>query len=169
MTVQKLVYSWYAWEPVHLLLVASRQGLFRIEFVRSGEEDKFLTAVSLKVHLVKEDSSFAKLHQQLDLYFSGKPVKWEMPLDISSGTDFQQLVWSTLRRIPYGQTITYGQLAERVGKASASRAVGTANGANPIPIIIPCHRVVAAGGKLGGYSGGLDIKQALLRLEGVLL
>jgi len=109
------------------------------------------------------------VRRQLDVYFSGKQVNWKITLDVSSGTEFQQVVWSALRRIPYGQTITYGQLAQRIGKPGASRAVGTANAANPLPVIIPCHRVVAGNGRLGGFSGGLHIKQALLRLEGVLL
>ncbi|HPI74146.1 MAG TPA: methylated-DNA--[protein]-cysteine S-methyltransferase [bacterium] len=150
-------------------MVASEQGLFRIEFVRPGEEDRFLTALPPTVHLVKDERAFDKVRPQLDVYFSGKPVDWQMALDVSSGTDFQQLVWSALRRIPYGQTITYGQLAQSIGKPGASRAVGAANAANPLPVIIPCHRVVAGNGRLGGFSGGLHIKQALLRLEGALL
>ncbi|HPN33692.1 MAG TPA: methylated-DNA--[protein]-cysteine S-methyltransferase [bacterium] len=166
---KQLFYSLYAWEPANLLLVASEQGLFRIEFVRPGEEDRFLTALPPTVHLVKDERAFDKVRPQLDVYFSGKPVDWQMALDVSSGTDFQQLVWSALRRIPYGQTITYGQLAQSIGKPGASRAVGAANAANPLPVIIPCHRVVAGNGRLGGFSGGLHIKQALLRLEGALL
>jgi len=166
---KQLFYSLYAWEPANLLLVASEQGLFRIEFVRPGEEDRFLTALPPTVHLVKDERAFDKVRPQLDVYFSGKPVDWQMALDVSSGTDFQQLVWSALRRIPYGQTITYGQLAQSIGKPGASRAVGAANAANPLPVIIPCHRVVAGNGRLGGFSGGLHIKQALLRWEGALL
>ncbi len=166
---QQLSYCLYTWDPANLMLVASDQGLFRIEFVRPGEENRFLTALPPAVHLVKDEGAFDEVRRQLDVYFSGKQVNWKITLDVSSGTEFQQVVWSALRRIPYGQTITYGQLAQRIGKPGASRAVGTANAANPLPVIIPCHRVVAGNGRLGGFSGGLHIKQALLRLEGVLL
>jgi methylated-DNA-[protein]-cysteine S-methyltransferase len=83
----------------------------------------------------------------------------------STGTEFNQRVWQELEKIPYGETISYGELARRLGKPKAARAVGTANGKNPIPIVIPCHRVVAAGGKLGGYGGGLPLKRRLLDLE----
>ncbi len=91
------------------------------------------------------------------------------PLDLSWGTEFQQAVWRQLLAIPLGSTRTYGELAEALGKPGGSRAVGTACGANPIPVIIPCHRVLAAHGKLGGFSGGRQWKLRLLQLEGVLL
>ncbi len=81
------------------------------------------------------------------------------------GTPFDRLVWDAVRRIPYGATATYGQIAWSIGRPNAARAVGTANGRNPVPIVIPCHRVVGAGGKLGGYGGGLDLKRKLLNLE----
>jgi O-6-methylguanine DNA methyltransferase len=90
------------------------------------------------------------------------------PLDISAGTDFQKRVWSALRRIPAGQTKSYSEIAAEIGSERAVRAVGRACGANPIPVLIPCHRVVASGGKLGGFSGGLDWKKRLLSIEGVL-
>jgi methylated-DNA-[protein]-cysteine S-methyltransferase len=169
MATPELFYSIYAWPPTDLILVASRTGLCRIEFVRQVDEKKFLADVSLKYHISKDDQPFVDVRAQLDRYFAGENVSWEITLDLLSGTEFQQLVWSYLRNIPYGQTVTYGQIAQKLGKPGASRAVGAANGANPIPIIIPCHRVLAGAGKLGGYSGGLDVKQALLSLEGVLL
>jgi len=90
------------------------------------------------------------------------------PLDWDQGTDFQRHVWRALLAVPWGHVVTYGELAQRMGiPVGASRAIGQANGANPLPVIIPCHRVVAAGGKLGGYSGGLETKRFLLRREGV--
>ncbi|MFN3763308.1 MAG: methylated-DNA--[protein]-cysteine S-methyltransferase, partial [Anaerolineae bacterium] len=92
---------------------------------------------------------------------------FDLPLDLR-GTPFQRRVWEELRRVPYGQTVAYGELARRVGRPGAARAVGRAVGANPVPIIVPCHRVVGADGSLVGYGGGLEIKAALLRLEGVL-
>jgi methylated-DNA-[protein]-cysteine S-methyltransferase len=92
-------------------------------------------------------------------------VEFDLPL-APQGTQFQLAVWRELQRIPYGQTVSYGELARRIGNPKASRAVGSANGANQIPIVIPCHRVIAAGGKLGGFGGGLPVKEALLALEG---
>lgn len=165
----KLSYCIYAWEPSDLILVATANGLARIEFVSQKSENSFLASISPKYQIVKEEKPFAGLRQELDSYFSGHMVNWKTPLDLTIGTDFQRLVWIYLRKIPYGQTVTYGQIAKEMGKPGASRAVGAANGANPIPIIIPCHRVLAGAGKLGGYGGGLPIKQALLQLEGVLL
>ena len=104
--------------------------------------------------------------RQLDEYFSGNLQNFSLPL-APEGTHFQQSVWKALQTIPYGQTISYKQLAEKVENPKACRAVGTANGRNPIAIIIPCHRVIAADGSLGGYAGGLDTKTTLLRIEGI--
>lgn len=102
---------------------------------------------------------------QLDEYFEGRRRRFELDL-APRGTAFQVAVWQALADIPYGETITYRELADRVGRPGAFRAVGQANGANPLPIVFPCHRVVAAGGRLGGYGGGLDVKRRLLALEG---
>ncbi len=103
---------------------------------------------------------------QLEEYFAGRRRHFRLPLAIG-GTPFQQAVWRALADISYGTTITYGELARRVGRPAAVRAVGQANGANRLPIVLPCHRVVAAGGRIGGYSGGVAMKRALLALEGV--
>ena len=103
---------------------------------------------------------------ELNAYFAGQLTCFSVPLDLSTGTDFQQTVWRALMDIPYGQTISYGRLAQNIGKPTAYRACANANGKNPISLIIPCHRVIASDGGLGGYTGGLDIKRALLRLEG---
>lgn len=111
---------------------------------------------------------FADAVAQLEEYFAGERTRIDLVLD-TGGTSFQREVWAGLQRIPYGETMGYGELAEHLGRPGAGRAVGSANGANPIPIIIPCHRVIAADGTLGGYGGGLDCKTRLLALEGVLL
>ena len=103
--------------------------------------------------------------RQLEEYFAGKRRRFSVPL-APAGTPFQVAVWTALDDIPYGETMTYGELAAAVGRPAAFRAVGQANGANPLPILHPCHRVVAAGGRLGGYGGGLDVKRGLLALEG---
>lgn len=111
-----------------------------------------------------ENKLLIELRRQMNQYFSGKLKEFSLPLEYP-GTEFQQKVWHQLLKIPYGQTISYETLAQRVGSRGAQRAVGTANGANRIAIIIPCHRVVNKGGKLGGYGGGLWRKQHLLELE----
>ncbi|MDP9226406.1 MAG: methylated-DNA--[protein]-cysteine S-methyltransferase [Actinomycetota bacterium] len=110
---------------------------------------------------------FAGLASQLDRFWSGEAVAFEVPLK-PRGTAFQLRVWSALLDIPRGHTISYGELARRIGHPAAVRAVGRANGANPIAIIIPCHRVIGGNGSLGGYSGGLDRKKKLLAIEGSL-
>lgn len=103
--------------------------------------------------------------KQLKDYFAGQRRDFDLPL-ASEGTEFQKKVWAQLRKIPYGETVTYGEIAKRLGLATiVSRAVGAANGANPLPIVVPCHRVIGTDGKLTGYSGGLDIKRTLLMLE----
>ncbi len=112
----------------------------------------------------KSDASFAVVREQLAEYFAGQRQQFDVPLKLA-GTPFQQHVWQELVRIPFGTTITYAQLAQRVGKPTASRAVGHANGRNPISIIVPCHRVIGTDGKLTGYAGGVDKKQWLLAWE----
>jgi methylated-DNA-[protein]-cysteine S-methyltransferase len=103
---------------------------------------------------------------QLTEYFAGDRKDFELPLELE-GTAFQRDVWMTLADIPYGATVSYAELATMVGRPSAFRAVGQANGANPIPIVLPCHRVIASGGGLGGYGGGLPMKRRLLAIEGL--
>ncbi len=105
---------------------------------------------------------------QLNDYFSGRRRHFELPLDLSSGTVFQQAVWQALRDIAQGGTVSYTDIAQRLGKPGAVRAVGAAIGRNPVSIIVPCHRVMGSNGSLTGYAGGLERKSALLRLEGVL-
>lgn len=102
--------------------------------------------------------------RQIREYFAGTRAEFDLPL-APAGTPFQRSVWRQLQQIPYGETISYGELARRVGNPKASRAVGSANGANPLPIVIPCHRVIASDGTLGGFGGGRPTKQTLLALE----
>ena len=109
-----------------------------------------------------------KAVRQLQEYFSGKRQQFDLPLDLSAGTAFQQSVWRSLMKIPTGQTVTYGTVGQRIGKPSAVRAVGAAVGRNPFSIVVPCHRVIGSNGALTGYAGGLDRKVALLTLEGFL-
>ncbi|MFG2193568.1 methylated-DNA--[protein]-cysteine S-methyltransferase [Streptomyces sp. NPDC048639] len=113
---------------------------------------------------VPDETPFAEAVRQLDAYFAGDRTDFDLPLHLH-GTPFQQRVWTALLEIPYGRTLSYGELADRLGNPSASRAVGLANGKNPVSIIVPCHRVVGAGGSLTGYGGGIDRKRRLLDFE----
>ena len=113
---------------------------------------------------IYNEKPFAAARQQLTEYFDGQRQEFDLPLHLS-GTEFQLLVLGELRRIPYGETTSYGDIAARIGRPKAMRAVGAANGYNPIPIIVPCHRVIGSSGKLTGFGGGLNTKEALLRLE----
>ena len=112
----------------------------------------------------RQREPFAAAADQLDAYFAGELTRFSLPL-APAGSSFQQRVWAALQDIPYGGTESYGELAERIGSPGAARAVGLANGKNPISIVIPCHRVVGANGNLTGYGGGLDRKKQLLDLE----
>ncbi len=114
---------------------------------------------------VSDLSCFENVVKQLNLYFAGQLKSFSCDLDLSRGTAFQQKVWRQLPTIPYGKTQSYRTLAEAIGRPQAFRAVGNANGRNPLPLIIPCHRVIRENGELGGYTGGLFIKKFLLDLE----
>ena len=113
-------------------------------------------------------AALANVVEQLDAYFNGELTEFDVVLD-PAGTGFQRAVWAALRTVRYGETCSYGEIAAQIGRPAASRAVGQANGRNPIAIIIPCHRVIGSGGSLTGYGGGLEVKRALLELEGATL
>jgi methylated-DNA-[protein]-cysteine S-methyltransferase len=112
----------------------------------------------------RSEDSFVNVRTQLSGYFAGERVVFELPISMR-GTQFERQVWSALRDIPYGETESYGELAARIGAPAAARVVGTANGRNPISVIVPCHRVIGADGSLTGYGGGLERKRLLLDLE----
>jgi methylated-DNA-[protein]-cysteine S-methyltransferase len=141
-----------------LLLVADDSGLRRIEFVNGRKP------VQADPQWHDDAGPLRETIRQLRAYFAGELETFDLGL-APEGTPFQLAVWDHLCEIPYGETISYGELARRLGKPNASRAVGLANGANPIPIVIPCHRVIGSNGKLTGYGGGLPIKEKLLALE----
>lgn len=136
-----------------LLLSADDQGLKTITFNGDPLEG-----------WIEDPAPLRQTIAQLEAYFAGELTDFTVPLALE-GTPFQLRVWNELLEIPYGQTISYGQLAHRIGNPNASRAVGLANGSNPIPIIVPCHRVIGSSGKLTGYGGGLPVKERLLTLE----
>ena len=142
-----------------LTLVASKNGLVAIDLRNNAKQ--VVTAKD-----VSAQSILLKTKKQLEQYFAGKRTSFDVALDLV-GTEFQVKAWRALCRIPFGKTITYGQQASNIKNPKAFRAVGSANGKNPIPIIVPCHRVVASDGSLGGYSLGLKMKKQLLALEGV--
>ena len=142
-----------------LTLVASEKGLVAID-VRNNAKQK-ATAKNQSAQAILIETK-----KQLGQYFAGKRTSFDVALDLV-GTEFQVKAWRALCRIPFGKTISYGQQAANIKKPKAFRAVGSANGKNPIPIIVPCHRVVASDGSLGGYSLGLKMKKQLLVLEGV--
>jgi methylated-DNA-[protein]-cysteine S-methyltransferase len=141
-----------------LLLVADEGGLRRIEFVTGR------SPVQTDPRWHDDGERLRETVRQLRAYFAGELEAFDLPL-APEGTPFQLAVWNRLCEIPYGETISYGELARRIGNPNASRAVGLANGSNPIPIVIPCHRVIGSNGKLTGYGGGLPIKEKLLALE----
>ncbi len=149
----------YMKSPVgKLLLTGTEAGLKLISFPKGKQ------TCTPEANWQKGDNFLRAAIRQLDAYFAGRRKIFDLALD-PEGTPFQLSVWQALRDIPYGETVSYGELARRIGHPRASRAVGAANGSNPLPIVIPCHRVIGASGKLTGYGGGLDTKKALLTLE----
>ncbi len=149
-----------------LLLAASQHGLHQVGFPPERLPDN-KTPVLAEDHWLEDATPFAAVRQQLDQYFAGKRRHFDLPLD-PTGTAFQRNVLRALQDIPYGKTCTYGDIAIAINRPKAVRAVGAANGRNPIPIIIPCHRVIGADGSLTGFGGGLPAKRWLLELEGSL-
>lgn len=148
-----------------LRLAKDDAGLRAIEFIgpaKAGPDVRNVPIVG--AGFSRPNDALDEVVSQLEEYFEGKRRAFDLPL-APQGTPFQQRVWRALLDIPYGETISYGELASRIGNKAASRAVGLANGRNPLPIVIPCHRVIGSNGKLTGYGGGLPIKQQLLALE----
>lgn len=151
-------YTWYESPVGPLLLTGSGEGLNGVSF-SSGRH-----GVAVDPEWTEERTLFDEPIRQLREYFAGERKSFSLTL-IPEGTEFQRAVWSELQKIPYGETISYKGLAERIASPKAVRAVGRANGANPIPIIIPCHRVIGNDGSLTGFGGGLPLKKRLLELE----
>ena len=141
-----------------LLLAADDAGLRQITFLNGRDRAR------PDPSWLPDPAAFLEVTRQLRAYFAGELEQFNLPL-APEGSAFQLRVWNELCDIPYGETISYGELARRSGNPRASRAVGLANGANPIPIVIPCHRVIGSNGKLTGYGGGLPTKQKLLAME----
>ncbi|MBA2078627.1 methylated-DNA--[protein]-cysteine S-methyltransferase [Rhodanobacter sp. PCA2] len=152
---------WYDELPTpigRLRLVADAQGLREVWF-ESGRQQK-----APAPHWRRDAGKLAFARVQLEEYFAGTRQAFELPLH-PLGTPFQRTVWEELARIPYGVTVSYGEMARRIGQPQAVRAVGAANGRNPLPIVLPCHRVIGADGSLTGFGGGLPVKRYLLSFE----
>ena len=143
-------------DGLNLRLVASDCGIRAIEFT---------PAKLAEGHRQDANAFLREAASQLHAYFAGDLRRFELPLDMH-GTEFQKRVWRELEKIPYGETRSYAQVAAAIGTPNAVRAVGAANGSNPVAIVVPCHRVIGSGGRLTGYGGGLPLKKRLLELEG---
>lgn len=152
-----------------LLIAATERGLCRIAYDAEPERELDLLAGSFGVRVLRSASPIDPARRQLDEYFEGKRQRFDLAVDLALQADFNLRVLRELARVPYGEVVTYGELAARAARPRAARAVGTVMNRNPLPIVLPCHRVIGANGKLVGYGGGLDRKEALLRLEGALL
>lgn len=150
-----------------LLLVRSERGLRFLDFLERRSLKRAFAAHAPAVPDAEWAPSLLELKpvvDQLEGYFCGTTTRFDLPLDLA-GTEFQLKTWRALRAIPYGQTRTYGQIAKAIGQPGAARAVGLANNQNPVPIVVPCHRVIGADGSLTGYGGGLPRKRRLLEME----
>jgi len=152
-----------------LLVAATPHGLARISFAAEPGLHLESLARAFGPRVLRSASSVDAARRQLDEYFAGTRSAFDLDVDLRGAAPFARHVLGELARVPYGQTTTYGTLAAKVGAPRAARAVGTVMNRNPIPIVLPCHRVVGANGSLTGYAGGLDVKARLLRFEGALL
>jgi methylated-DNA-[protein]-cysteine S-methyltransferase len=152
-----------------LLLAQTRRGLVRVG-LPNQDSDELLADLAERVspRVLEAPASLDEARRELDLYFEGKLDHFDLPLDWRLSSGFRQRVLRSINRIPYGETRSYTEMARKAGNERAVRAAGSACGSNPIPLVVPCHRVLRTGGALGGYGGGLPMKQALLELEGVL-
>jgi methylated-DNA-[protein]-cysteine S-methyltransferase len=152
-----------------LLLATTPRGLVRIG-LPNQDPDALLSDLAIRVspRVLEAPAKLDAARRELDLYFEGQLTSFDLPLDWRLSKDFRRRALRAIARIPYGQTRSYMELAASAGNVRAVRAAGTACGTNPLPLVVPCHRILRTGGGLGGYGGGLPMKQALLQLEGVL-
>jgi methylated-DNA-[protein]-cysteine S-methyltransferase len=152
-----------------LLLAGTPKGLVRVG-LPSQDADELLVDLATRVspRVLESPARLDDVRRELDLYFEGKLTEFDLPLDWQLSKDFRRKVLRAIVRIPYGQTRSYTEMAASAGNERAVRAAGTACGTNPLPLVVPCHRVLRSGGALGGYGGGLPMKEGLLRLEGIL-
>jgi len=152
-----------------LLVAATERGLCRIAYDADPDRELDSLARMFGVRVLQSDRPIEPARRQLDEYFEGKRQRFDLAVDLKLLADFNRRVLRELARVPYGEVVTYGELAARAARPRAARAVGTVMNRNPLPIVLPCHRVIGANGKLVGYAGGLGRKETLLQLEGALL
>ena len=152
-----------------LLVAATERGVCRIGYDPDPEQELDCLSSTFGVRVLRSPRPVDLVRRQLDEYFDRRRHRFELALDLRLLADFNRRVLRELARVPYGEVVTYGELAARAARPRAARAVGTVMNRNPIPIVLPCHRVIGANGKLVGYGGGLQRKEALLQLEGALL
>jgi methylated-DNA-[protein]-cysteine S-methyltransferase len=152
-----------------LLVAATERGLCRIAYDAEPEQELERLARSFGIRVLRSAKPIDAARRELDEYFAGDRRRFDVPVDVALLADFNRRVLGELARVPYGEVVTYGELAARAARPRAARAVGTVMNRNPLPIVLPCHRVIGANGKLVGYAGGLERKEQLLRLEGALL
>ena len=152
-----------------LLLATTPRGLVRVG-LPNQDADELLVDLARRVspRVLESPAQLDEARRELDLYFEGKLTDFDLPLDWQLSRDFRRRVLRAIARIPYGQTRSYTEMARSAGNERAVRAAGTACGSNPLPLVVPCHRVLRTGGALGGYGGGLPMKEGLLQLEGIL-
>ena len=161
--LESIYYACSEISGIYFKIFASHKG---IRAIFLNKKDGIIQVDNL-IHLQADDPFLFNVFDELKEYFNGRRKIFSVPLDLH-GSEFQLKVWNELLKIPFGKTVPYKTISERLGDEKSIRAVGKANGANPVPIIIPCHRVINADGSLGGYSAGLNIKEKLLKLEGGL-
>ncbi len=161
-----MYYTYYKSPLGDIALTANEQGLTALTFISSKKTEDY-KALLISKNYQNNPEKFTQVCQQLTEYFSGERKEFDLPL-AATGTPFQQKVWQALCAIKQGETKTYAWLAKKINNEKAVRAVGSANGANPIALIVPCHRVIGSNGKLTGYAGGLALKAKLLMHEGAL-
>jgi methylated-DNA-[protein]-cysteine S-methyltransferase len=162
---QQLFYSVFKTAAGWAVILGSSAGLIRTTLPQPSEKEAMSSLGNSLSRTTLSPDRFEDLIKRFQAYFSGRRVDFPDILDLSEATSFQRKVWEAAQRIPYGQTRSYAWVAGQLGKPGAARAVGQALGKNPLPIIIPCHRVLASSGRLGGFSGGLEMKKYLLTLE----
>ncbi|MDX6408658.1 MAG: methylated-DNA-[protein]-cysteine S-methyltransferase [Gaiellaceae bacterium] len=156
--------------PIGSLLVATTpRGLCKISYDADPEREVEQLARTFGLRVLRSPKPIDPTRRELDEYFEGTRATFDLPLDVELLADFNRRVLGELARVPYGEVVTYGELAARSARPRAARAVGMVMNRNPLPIVLPCHRVIGSNGKLTGYAGGLERKEALLRLEGAIL
>ncbi len=167
MILVRLFYTSFNSSIGKIFLALTETGLCAAGIREKEAESIKLLQKTYNIKPVKDDAVFKNLVKLIKRYIDGERLKIDIPFDLK-GTPFENKVWKALLKIPYGKIKTYGEIAREIGLPKGARAVGNACGKNPVPIIIPCHRVIAGNGGLGGYTGGIEIKKRLLRIEGIL-